>query len=195
LLALQVTRRFVAALVAPLLVGCAGKSSPKVAPDLARSQKLADALQVGMGSMKLVPSSWDMKYSLEAAQEGVGGSAIVLFVVMPNGRVDRESRTLVFVEGHTIFAKNICDALLAAKWEPAPTDQRGRIGVFPVFFASGQGKPPRDSARAAFTRASSALGPRLKGMTFDEALAWFQARPSCSKIKIGIEPLFGGPPT
>ena len=189
------TRHLAAVLVAPLLIGCAVKSGPKVAPDLVRSQKLADALQVGLGNMKLIPSSWDLKFSPEAAREGIGGSAIVVFVVMPNGRVDRESRTLVFVEGHTIFAKNICDALLVAKWEPAPTDQRGRIGMFPVFFASGQGRPPRDSARAAFTRVSAAIGPRLKSMTFDEALAWFQARPSCSKIKIGIEPLYGGPPT
>lgn len=175
-----------------LLVACAGRRA-KVAPDLARSQKLADALQTGIMAMRPVPSTLALQYSPDAAHAGEAGAAIVGFVVMPNGRVDRDSRTLLYIEGHQIFAKNVCDALLAAKYEPPPTDRRGRVGLFPVFFFMTQGNP-RDSARVRFDNASRAIGARLRQMSYDDALAWFQLRPACSKIKIGVEPLYGGPP-
>lgn len=185
-------RRIVAAVLLPV-TGCAVHRGPRVEPELIRSQQLADALQVGVGQMAMVPSSWDLKFSPEAARAGIGGAAIVAFVVMPNGRVNRETRTLVYVEGHTIFAKHVCDALLAARYEPAPTDPRGRIGLFPVFF-SNPGGPARDKERAVFNQVNSAISGRVRRMSYDEALSWFEDRPSCSKIKIGIEPLYGGPP-
>ena len=183
-------------LLAPIVIaaataGCAAKS--KIPPDLVRSQQLAEALQTGMTSMRAVPSTLKIGFSPEAANQGLGGSAIVVFVVRPNGRVIRESRTLVFAEGHQIFAKYICDALLAAKFEPAPTDVRGSVGIFPVFFGNRDGQP-RDSARVAYARALTALPTRLRALSFDEALTWFEKRPSCSNIRLGIDPLYGGPP-
>ncbi len=173
------------------LAGCASRS--KIPADLVRSQQLATALENGVTPMSPVPSTMKMGISPEAIREGLGGSAIVVFVVRPNGRVIRESRTLVYAEGHQIFAKYICDALLAAKFEPVPSDDRGAVGTFPVFFYNRE--PPRDSARMAFSRASAALADRLRTLTFDAALSWFEKRPSCSNIRIGIEPLYGGPPT
>lgn len=175
------------------LASCAKTAQKGVAPDLVRSQMLAQALQAGATPMRPVPSTLQLRFSPEAMRAGQAGSAIVAFVVRPNGRVDRDSRTLLYVEGHQIFAKYICDALLAAKFAPAPTDERGGVGTFPVFFYIVDG-PRRDSAQAKFREAGAVISRRLRDMSFDDALSWFQARPSCSAIKIGIEPLYGPPP-
>jgi hypothetical protein len=182
--------------IVPLLAACAGKSGAGqkgVAPDLVRSQMLAEALQTGAAGLRPIPSTLKLSFSPEAVSSGVSGSAIVAFVVRPNGRVDRESRTLVFVEGHPIYAKHICDALLAAKFEPVPTDPRGGVATFPVFFAIKDG-PARDSAQLKFREAGQVVARRLRSMTFDEALTWFQARPPCSALKIGIDAWYGPPP-
>ena len=190
-----------------LVAGCAAKSAEEVATtpapesggariadDLVRSQKLADALGAGAKpSPRPVPSTVRRGFPPGAVRAGEAGSAIVAFVVLPNGRVDRESRTLVYVEGHPIYAKYICDALLAAKFQPKPADARGKVGVFPVFFYFKEG-PARDSAKAKFESASRTIASRFVSMSYDQSLSWFQARPSCSKLKIGFEPLYGPPP-
>ena len=172
---------------------CAAKSGASPAADLVRSQKLAEALASGVGQMTPVPGTMKLGFAPEAVQAGQAGSAIIAFVVLPNGRVDRDSRTLVYVEGHQIFAKYACDALLAARFEPVPSDRRGAVGTFPVFFYIREG-PPRDTARVRFQRANMAVQHMLRTLTFDEGLTWFQARPPCSAIRIGIEPLYGPPP-
>jgi hypothetical protein len=146
-----------------------------------------------MPPVKPVLSTLRLGFDPTAAREGVVGSAIVAFVVMPNGRVDRDSRTLVFVEGHQIYAKHICDAVLAARYEPAPADPRGVVSTFPVFFSAATGAP-RDSARALFNDALRILYRRLATMTHADAQAWFAARPNCSAIRIGLDPLYGPPP-
>lgn len=187
------------------MVGCAAKPagiaqdpSPegrasRARVDSVRGEKLARALDARMPMVKPVLSTLKLGFDQTAAREGVAGSAIVAFVVMPNGRVDRDSRTLVFVEGHQIYSKHICDALLAARFEPAPTDPRGVVSVFPVFFSAPNGAS-RDSARALFREAGNVLGRRLATMTHVEAQAWFAARPNCSAIRIGLDPLYGPPP-
>ena len=170
-----------------------GQAEGRAAPDLVRAQRLADALQVRGGQIRPVAGTMKLGFSPEALRAGESGSAIVAFVVKPNGRVDRDSRTLVYVEGHQIFAKYVCDALLAAKFEPRPADPRGSVSAFPVFFYIKDG-PPRDSARVKLDQAQRTIGRRFASMTYDEALSWFEARPSCSAIRIGLEPLYGPPP-
>jgi hypothetical protein len=170
-----------------------GQAEGRAAPDLVRAQRLADALQVRGGQIRPVAGTMKLGFSPEALRAGESGSAIVAFVVKPNGRVDRDSRTLVYVEGHQIFAKYVCDALLAAKFEPRPADPRGSVSAFPVFFYIKDG-PPRDSARVKLDQAQRTIGRRFASMTYDEAHSWFAARPSCSAIRIGLEPLYGPPP-
>lgn len=189
------------ALVAlPFVAACAGKKaepepSPaaRAAADLVRSQKLAQALASRSPAMRPAGGIMKLGFSPEALRAGEAGSAVVAFVVLPNGRVDRDSRTLLYIEGHKVFAKYVCDALLSARFEPPPQDARGGVSTYPVFFYIREGDP-RDTARARLTAASILISRKLATMTFDESLTWFQARPPCTAIKIGVEPLYGPPP-
>ena len=132
-----------------------------------------------------------MKIPIEAARERVGGSAIVTFVVMPNGRVDRDTRTLVYVDGHQIYAKYVCDYLLAARFTPAPTDPRGAIGTQSFSFDVAPGIP--GPAQDRFFEAMENVSSRVRQMTPEQGRAWFIARPNCSAIKIGLDPLYKPP--
>ena len=67
---------------------------------------------------------------------------------------------LLFVEGHQIYAKNICDALNEMRFEPAPTARGGSVSIFPVFF-SVAGAKSRDSIRAEFTNTQMTIRRKL----------------------------------
>lgn len=183
---------------AALLIACAPKRASNevdltpaalAASDTVRGEKLAIALKSDAPSVRPVTSTMKLRFNMDAVRAGVAGSAIVAFVVMPNGRVDRDSRTLIYVEGHQIYAKNVCDALLAARFEPAPPDERGAVGVMPVFFSIRDGAS-RDSARVDFEKTQRLLRERMRTMSQVEAKSWFAARPNCSAIKIGIERVY-----
>jgi hypothetical protein len=45
-----------------------------------------------------------------------------------------------------------------------------------------------------FNDALRILYRRLATMTHADAQAWFAARPNCSAIRIGLDPLYGPPP-
>jgi hypothetical protein len=188
-------------LAATLVAACAPKRAAEVDPvvaagkataDSVRGEKFAAAVGGPATGMRPVPASVNIRFDPDAARAGVAGSAIVAFVVQPNGRVDRESRTLVYVEGHQIYAKNICDALNEMRFDPPPTNAGGAISTFPVFF-SIQGAGKRDSAQAVFGRTLQILNAKLAAMTPEEAKSWFRARPTCSAIRIGVNPLYGPP--
>lgn len=184
------------------LPGCAARSAGeaagpdapagKAAADLARSQKLAQALQAGFVPMKPVESTMKVTFPVDAARAGVPGSAIIAFVVLPNGRVERGTRTVVHLEGHPIYAKHVCDALLAARFEPVPADPPGRVGFFSVSFHLNRAS---DSLRNRSPDYTQRLVRILGELDFDGALTWFQLRPGCSAIKIGIDHYYGPPPT
>lgn len=164
----------------------------KAAADPARGVRLAAASKPTV-MPRLVPGSSKMQFPVDAARAGVQGAAIVAFVVQPNGRVDRESRTLIYYDGHQIYAKHVCDFLLAARFEPAAADERGLLLVLPGRFTV-PGGTPRDSGEVAFRETQRRLQVRLATMSELESRVWFAARPSCSAIKIGLNPLYGGPP-
>lgn len=184
-----------------LVVGttaCAARSvvtetpAQKAAADSARGVRLAAASKPTV-MPRLIPGSSRMQFPVDAARAGVQGAVIVAFVVGPNGRVDRDSRTLIYYDGHQIYAKHVCDFLLAARFEPAAADDRGMLVIFPGRFTVSGGTP-RDAGELAFQETQRRVQVRLAMMPEAESQAWFAARPSCSAIKIGLNPLYGGPP-
>ena len=189
---------FSVCLMAVTASGCAARSvltetpEQKAAADSARGARLAAAWTPSVAP-RIADGSSKMQFPVDAARAGVQGAVIVAFVVLPNGRVDRDSRTLIYFDGHQIYAKHVCDFLLAARFEPAPPDERGFRVIFPARFTV-PGGTPRDTSEAVFQDTQRRLRMRLASLTESESRVWFAARPACSAIRIGIDPLYGGPP-
>src|SRR5690349_7021119 len=79
------------------------EAKPPAAPtraDTLRARSLAAAtLNQGI-KPSLAEGSGKAYFPIEAAQADEVGSVILAFTVLPNGRVDRDSRTIIYLEGH-----------------------------------------------------------------------------------------------
>jgi hypothetical protein len=102
--------------------------------------------------------------------------------VLPNGRVDRESRTIVYLEGHPLFAQSVCDYLLEARVQlERPAAQPAFSSYAVVFRIRNLPKPPAVGDR--IDEMMRRLSVSLFSRTLAEREAWLMARPSCSALK------------
>ena len=184
-------------LVATMVVavsGCASKTrsyaredsgkapAPPTRADSARARALAAATLLPGGKATLTEGSGKLHFPIEAAQAEEQGSVILAFAVLPNGRVDRESRTIIFLEGHPLFAQVACDFLLEARVSVEhPADQPVFVTHAMTFFIRNQPKPQAVGAR--INEMMQRLRTTLFTKTQAEREAWLAARPSCSALK------------
>ena len=181
-----------------LLVSCTRghtrAPAPETLPDSVRGERLAAAAKSGARRANLVPNTGRLMVSPDAIMSGEGGAAIVAAVVRPDGRVDKATRTVVYLDGHPTFAKSICDFVGESRFAPAPPDERGTLGFMPISFENGGMRPPgarptRPDSNAAVARRMRAVQPAIDGklasMTEAETRDWFSARPTCASIRSG----------
>ena len=183
--------------LAALLLGavaCASKtrsysrdaSKPPAAPsraDTLRAQSLAAATHNPGTKPSLAEGSGKLFFPVEAAQANEVGSVIMAFTVLPNGRVDRDSRTIIYLEGHPIFAQVACDFLLEARVSverPNP-DQPAFVTHAMTFQIRNQPKP--QPVGAQINDMMGRLRFNLLSKTQREREEWLAARPSCSALK------------
>ena len=151
--------------------------------DTLRARGLAAAsLNPGRGPV-LAEGSGKLHFPIEAAQADEVGSVILAFTVLPNGRVDRESRTIIFLEGHPLFAQVACDFLLEARVSVDRRDpqQPAFVTNAMTFQIRNQQKPQPVGER--INEMNRRLSATLFTKTQTEREAWLAARPSCSALK------------
>jgi hypothetical protein len=189
-------RRLCAAgiLAGSVLTGCASKSrsyarddsgKPPAAPsaaDSARGRAVAAAMANRGGRATLSEGSAKMHFPIEALQAREEAAVIVSFIVMPNGRVDRESRTIVYLDGHPLFAQAVCDFLLEARVKlERPSDKPAFASLPTVFRIRNLPKPPVIGDR--IDEMVRRLDASLYSRTQLERESWIAERPSCSALK------------
>ena len=150
--------------------------------DTLRARSLADATTNPGGRAAVVDGSAKMHFPIEALQAEEEAAVIVAFVVLPNGRVDRESRTIIYLDGHPIFAQAVCDFLLEARVKlEHPSDKPAYASYASVFRIRNLPKPPEVGGRI------DEMMRRLNGQLFTklrpERAEWLIARPGCSALK------------
>ncbi len=183
--------------VAALLVvasGCASKTrsyarddaKPPAAPtraDTLRARALAAASLNPGSKASLAEGSGKAYFPIEALQAEEVGSVILAFSVLPNGRIDRESRTIIFLEGHPLFAQVACDYLLEARVtvDRPNAEQPSFLTHAMTFQIRNQPKPQPVGERI------NEMMRRLRVTLFTKAQpereSWLAARPSCSALK------------
>jgi hypothetical protein len=174
--------------------GCASKNrlyatdtpKPPSVPsraDTLRGRSLAAATRNQGSRAALAEGSGKLHFPIEAAQANEVGSVILAFTVLPNGRVDRESRTIIFLEGHPLFAQVACDFLLEARVsvERPTADQPAFVTHAMTFQIRNQPKPQPVGTR--INDMMLRLRFNLLTKTQPEQEAWLAARPSCSALK------------
>lgn len=183
--------------VAAILVlglGCASKTrsyarddaKPPAAPtraDTLRARALAAATLNPGSKPSLAEGSGRLFFPVEAAQANEVGSVILAFSVLPNGRVDRESRTIIYLEGHPLFAQVACDFLLEARVTvERPNGQQPAFVTHAMTFnIRNQPKPQPVGER--INEMMQRLRVALFTRTQREREAWLAERPSCSALK------------
>jgi hypothetical protein len=178
-----------------ITAGCASKtrtSAPadanKVAAattraDTLRAKTLAQATLHPGGRITMAEGSGKLWFPIEALQAEEQASVIVSFAVLPNGRVDRESRTIIYLEGHPLFAKSVCDYLLEARVTlEHPQTEPAFASYAVVFQIRNLPKPPPVGDR--IDEMKTRLGLALMTRTVAGREEWLMARPSCSALKM-----------
>jgi hypothetical protein len=177
-----------------IATGCASKTrsyarddlKPPAAPsraDTLRARSLAAATRNQGARPTLVEGSGKLFFPIEAAQAEEVGSVIMAFTVLPNGRVDRDSRTIIYLEGHPLFAQVACDFLLEARVSverPDPT-QPAFVTHAMTFQVRNQPKPQPVGQK--ISDMMQRLRFNLLSTTLAEREQWLAARPSCSALK------------
>ena len=177
-----------------LVAGCASKTrsyarddSGKLPPapsraDTLRGRALAEATLNLPQRATLAEGSGKLHFPIEAAQADEVGSVILAFTVLPNGRIDRESRTIIYLDGHPLFAQVACDYLLEARVAVEPASGKPAFATHAMtFHIRNQPKPQPVGTELndMMRRLRSALFTRTQA----EREAWLAARPSCSALK------------
>ena len=150
--------------------------------DTLRAKALAQATLNPGGRVTMGEGSGKLWFPVEALQAEEQASVIISFIVLPNGRVDRESRTIIYLEGHPLFAQALCDYLLEARVQlERPSDQPAFASHAVVFKIQNLPKPPAvgDRIHDMMGRLNSSLLSRTRV----EREEWLMARPSCSALK------------
>jgi hypothetical protein len=187
------SKTFLAGLLA-VATGCASSTrsysrddnKPPAAPsraDTLRAKSLAAATLNQGSKPSLTEGSGKLFFPIEAAQAEEVGSVILAFTVLPNGRVDRESRTIIYLEGHPLFAQVACDFLLEARVaveRPHP-DQPAFVTHAMTFQIRNQPKP--QPVGAQINDMMGRLRFNLLSKTQREREEWLAGRPSCSALK------------
>jgi hypothetical protein len=189
----MIARLSVATLLAAT-VGCASKTrsyardeaKPPAAPtraDTLRARALAAAIANPGANASLAEGSGKAHFPIEAAQADEVGSVILAFTVLPNGRVDRESRTIIYLEGHPIFAQVACDFLLEARVSvDRPNAQEPAFVTHAMTFQI-RNQPKAQPVGARINDMMQRLRFNMLSRTLTEREAWLAARPSCSALK------------
>jgi hypothetical protein len=187
-------KSFIVLGLAIVAAGCASKTRsyarddsgklPAVptAADSARGRALAAATLNRGGRATLAEGSARMHFPIEALQAQEEAAVILSFIVLPNGRVDRESRTIVYLDGHPLFAQAVCDFLLEARVKlERPSDKPAFASYATVFRIRNLPKAPAVGGRVdeMMRRLDAALFSR----TQLERESWIAERPSCSALK------------
>ena len=150
--------------------------------DTLRAKALAQATLNPGGLATMAEGSGKLWFPIETLQAEEQASVIVSFAVLPNGRVDRESRTIIFLEGHPLFAQAVCDYLLEARVQlDRPSPQPAFTSYAVVFKIRNLPKPPAVGDR--IDEMKRRLSAALLTKTVDEREDWLMARPSCSALK------------
>jgi hypothetical protein len=169
-----------------------GAAIPREVPDSTRGRLLAAATKSGASRARLETGMQRMQVPADLIIAGHSGSAIVAGLVRPDGRMERATRTVVFMDGHAGFAKAICDLLLTARFAPKPPDSRGAIAFMPISFNNAGMRPPGSpptppDTSAPVARRMRAAQPmidrQLDGMTEAEMAQWFAGHPHCAKVR------------
>jgi hypothetical protein len=190
----MINRRICLLLSGLFVTGCASKTrsyarddSGKTPPapsaaDSARGRAVAAATMNRGGVATPVEGSAKMHFPIEALQAEEQAAVIVSFIVLPNGRVDRESRTIVYLDGHPLFAQAVCDFLLEARMTlERPSDQPAFASYAVVFHIRNLPKPPAVGDK--IDEMKRRLDASLYSRTRLERESWIAARPSCSALK------------
>ena len=191
---MRIPHRALALLLLALTGACASKTrsypredAEKTPPapsraDTLRARALALATEIHAGRATLTEGSGKLWFPIEAAQAEEVGSVIMAFIVLPNGRVDRESRTIVYLEGHPIFAKSVCDFLLEARVQVERPQAAPAFTTYAAtFHIRNQPKPAKVGEQ--IHEMSDRLRVALFEKTPVEKERWLMARPSCSALK------------
>jgi hypothetical protein len=165
-----------------------GRDDAKPAAEPTRADSLrARALAAAIGNPGANPSlaegSGKLHFPIEAAQADEVGSVILAFTVLPSGRVDRESRTIIYLEGHPLFAQVACDFLLEARVSiERPKPQEPAFVTHAMTFQI-RNQPKAQPVGARINDMMQRLRFNMLSRTLTEREAWLAARPSCSALK------------
>ena len=177
-----------------LLAGCSSKTrsfaredsgKQPAAPtraDTLRGRALAEATLNLAQKVSLAEGSGRAHFPIEALQADEVGSVILAFAILPNGRIDRESRTIIFLEGHPLFAQVACDFLLEARVSVEPAISKPAFTTHAMTFNIRNREKPQPVG-AQLNEMMRRLRSTLFTKTQAEREAWLAARPSCSALK------------
>jgi hypothetical protein len=157
-------------------------SARKAAQNEARGARLARARVRVMPSY--VKNSSHLNFPREGIGEGIEGTVILSFVALPNGRVDRDSRTVLYYKGHPLFVKVACDFLLAARFDMPSADSATVLHSFGFRVYNGT---PQEVMSAEFDQVRKQVARKVASMDTEEAGKWFALRPSCSSLQGALD--------
>jgi hypothetical protein len=148
-----------------------------VAENQARGDRLARARVRVMPTY--VKNSSHLTFPREGMGEGIEGTVILSFVALPNGRVDKDSRTVLYYKGDPLFVKASCDFLLAARFDMPSADSSTVIHSFGFRVRDGT---PQEVMTAEFNTVRQQVGRKVASMGTEVAGRWFALRPSCNSV-------------
>jgi hypothetical protein len=151
--------------------------------DTLRAKTLAAAIGNPGANPSLAEGSGKLHFPIEAAQADEVGSVILAFTVLPNGRVDRESRTIIYLEGHPLFAQVACDFLLEARVSVERPNAQEPAFVTHAMTFQIRNQPKAQPVGARINDMMQRLRFNMLSRTRPEGEAWLAARPSCSALK------------
>lgn len=151
--------------------------------DSLRAKALAAATRNPGTKPVLAAGSGKLWFPLEAAQAGEVGSVIMAFTVLPNGRIDRDSRTIIYLEGHPLFAQVACDFLLEARVTLDRPDPTQPAFVTHAMTFNIRNEPKPQPVGQLINDMMGRLRFNLLSKTQPEREEWLAGRPSCSALK------------
>lgn len=162
--------------------GAALASTDSIAPlsDIERGRRLAAARAILPRLPSAVERTTRFRWKRGTLPEGSRGYVVLGYLLLPDGRVDPRTRTVMFLDGNGHFARIACDFLLATKFRGGLSGQSTLV-LQPFGFMVQQGIP-RGIMNADLVATSEGLYSRLRGMSELDAAQSLAGAPACVSV-------------